>query len=510
MEVMLQFFGRVHPLVLHAPIGLLIGLAALEVISRLSRQALPVAVRATLVWLIVISAAVSVTSGLLLAEEGGYASSTVQLHQWLGIGVAVASLLAALALLASKQRWYGASIAISVALIIPAGHFGASMTHGPDFLLEPFMPRPQPPAIPADVDTAQGMYVSVIAPILSARCAGCHGMDRDKGGLRLHTPEAIMRGGDSGLVLLAGNAEASTLLTRMRLPLDHDDHMPPDSKPQPAEDELLAIEAWINAGAPFDGTSGTDFVASNTPASNAKQVAPPAAAIQALREALVHIEPTEAGSLLLRVDASTATPPLDDARFAALLQPVTAHIAELSLARTHITDASAAHLAAMPNLRRLNLSQSTISDATLIALADHPAIEHLVLTQNLGITDASIDALSRLPGLTHLYLWGTSVSPTSIAQLRRDFASATIDLGDTPDAAPLPDDSTEAASQQQAIDNAVAQALAPSNTICPVSAKPVDPRFAVVHGDRVIAFCCADCLSSFVREPERYTQSLLP
>ena len=56
---------------------------------------------------------------------------------------------------------------------------------------------------------------------------------------------------ENGAVLVPGKPDESPLLQRCLLPLDHDDHMPPDGKPQPTAEELAALRAWIAAGAPF-------------------------------------------------------------------------------------------------------------------------------------------------------------------------------------------------------------------------------------------------------------------
>ena len=44
----------------------------------------------------------------------------------------------------------------------------------------------------------------------------------------------------------------------------------------------------------------------------------------------------------------------------------------------------------------------------------------------------------------------------------------------------------------------------PGNATCPVSDKPVDPAFTVVHEGRTIGFCCAKCPASFQADPAKY------
>ena len=63
-----------------------------------------------------------------------------------------------------------------------------------------------------------------------------------------------MKGSENGAVIVPGNASESEIIKRVSLPMDHDDHMPPDGKPQPTTDELALLSWWVDAGAPADKT----------------------------------------------------------------------------------------------------------------------------------------------------------------------------------------------------------------------------------------------------------------
>lgn len=97
----------------------------------------------------------------------------------------------------------------------------------------------------------EGMFVRKVFPVLEARCLSCHGRSRRQGGLALHTPGAILAGGESGPALRPGDAWGSELLRRLRLPAGHADRMPPKGRVAPTEAEIAAIESWIEAGAPW-------------------------------------------------------------------------------------------------------------------------------------------------------------------------------------------------------------------------------------------------------------------
>jgi hypothetical protein len=44
------------------------------------------------------------------------------------------------------------------------------------------------------------------------------------------------------------------MIHRMLLPVNDDDHMPPDGKPQPTLAEIAVLQWWIERGAPADKT----------------------------------------------------------------------------------------------------------------------------------------------------------------------------------------------------------------------------------------------------------------
>jgi hypothetical protein len=88
--------------------------------------------------------------------------------------------------------------------------------------------------------------------ILEIRCLECHTADEAKGGLVMENREGFIRGGDSGTSLKPGDPAGSSMLTRVRLPADDDDRMPPKKhgEPLPAQ-EIEILSRWIEADAPW-------------------------------------------------------------------------------------------------------------------------------------------------------------------------------------------------------------------------------------------------------------------
>ena len=549
-------FGRTHPLLLHLPIGILVGIGLVELVA-LKRGAAPVS--RLFVFFATASAVLAAASGWVLHEEPGYATSEVlQWHEWLGIATASGAIVCFLLRLVGAVRYYRFMLLATLLVMLPTGHFGAEMTHGKGFLWEPLEESEEPaiqeytPPVVEESGMAMADFTRHVAPLLKARCSKCHGARKSKGDLRLDSADAIRAGGEGGSVIAfasdqpvlgseqphsTGQPEAakprpedSELFARLLLPLEHDDHMPPESKTQlkPAEVELL--RAWLLAGAPFDtefelGEGAVlpeppELDAPRNPKSTARAKGPkpaPEQAILALREQLVHVQVVEPGSVQLWIDFAAPAATMNDARVKELLAPLADYVADLSLATTHITDESLGMIAAMPNLQSLDLRKTAVTDTGLTKLRGHKNLRKLILSQTL-ISGESIGTFQQLPALTHLWLWSSGIAAEDLARLRSLLPEMHIDAGDLVNDAPLETEgdlvfTNDAPSVDAPLAEAPAAAqstaaLTPINTICPVSEKAVDPRYLVVYEGRVIGFCCENCPKTFWEDPQSFASKL--
>ncbi len=88
-----------------------------------------------------------------------------------------------------------------------------------------------------------------IRPILINRCYECHSAEagKAKGSLTLDSSEAILKGGDSGPALIAGQPEKSLLIESVHYK-NQDLQMPP--KGALPSQEIKLLEDWIKMGAP--------------------------------------------------------------------------------------------------------------------------------------------------------------------------------------------------------------------------------------------------------------------
>ena len=107
--------------------------------------------------------------------------------------------------------------------------------------------RAQAPAAgPAPAQPAVD-FAKDIQPIFEKHCAECHGRSKARAQLRLHSPEWIRKGGQSGPAVVPGDSHSSELMRRVLEPND-DDRMPLDADPLPAE-TIAQLRAWIDQGA---------------------------------------------------------------------------------------------------------------------------------------------------------------------------------------------------------------------------------------------------------------------
>ena len=90
-------------------------------------------------------------------------------------------------------------------------------------------------------------FEAKVRPVLAERCFECHGSAKQKGGLRLDSPDAMRAGGETGPAIVAGDPDHSPLIGAIRH--DGDVKMPPKRKLAAAE--IDALTEWVRRGAPW-------------------------------------------------------------------------------------------------------------------------------------------------------------------------------------------------------------------------------------------------------------------
>lgn len=103
-------------------------------------------------------------------------------------------------------------------------------------------------AFAADPVTAEQVdfFERRVRPVLAAKCFSCHGPKKQELGIRLDSRAAILRGGEAGEIVVAGQPNESALIAAIRY---EDVEMPPDEKL--SDPEIAALTKWVEMGLPW-------------------------------------------------------------------------------------------------------------------------------------------------------------------------------------------------------------------------------------------------------------------
>jgi hypothetical protein len=329
----------------------------------------------------------------------------------------------------------------------------------------PAAPTPAKPAVaPANAAPAAKLdpaaaakavvFTDVIMPILEAKCVSCHGAEKAKGKLRMHTFADIMKGGGDGpTTVVAGKPDDSLALVRIALPNDDDEHMPPSDEPQLTKEEIALLKWWIAEGASESVTVGA---AKKTPDIEAllggalksvkpvaakpkaeekpkpkpltedekKAVAAVAAKLQAMNASLM---PLAQDNDQQRLSVINAADKFGDKELA-LLAPIAAHVVWVDLARSQVSDAGLATLAKLSNLERLHLENTKIGDAGIAQLAGLSKLEYLNL-YGTKVSDAGLGKLEGNKALKKLFVWQTAVTQAGAKALEAKVPGLVVNIG---------------------------------------------------------------------------------
>lgn len=111
------------------------------------------------------------------------------------------------------------------------------------------------PLAPVEINKATGnetvSFVRDIAPTFVNICTGCHGPNRQNSGFSLATFEGLMRGGDSGRVIIPGNLDGSRLWQLVGV--DGVTPRMPQGQARITRKFHADLRKWVEEGAKFDG-----------------------------------------------------------------------------------------------------------------------------------------------------------------------------------------------------------------------------------------------------------------
>ena len=101
---------------------------------------------------------------------------------------------------------------------------------------------------PASAQSPEELFETRVRPVLAGSCFECHGRLR-RGGLRLNSRDAMLRGGDSGPAIIPGDPSGSLLIQTVRHEIDGQE-MPRDEDPLTPQ-QIEGLIEWIRMDAPW-------------------------------------------------------------------------------------------------------------------------------------------------------------------------------------------------------------------------------------------------------------------
>ncbi|NII23790.1 hypothetical protein HB364_01775 [Pseudoflavitalea sp. X16] len=426
----LQVSGRMHPLLLHFPIVLILLYAGWVLLAAREIKSAPWYTNIAEGLLIAASftAAITALTGFLLSKEQGYEEGTVDWHKWLGAALSFG--LFALYTVREKIRspfLFNTSILVIIGVLLLAAHLGATITHGENFVLAPVTPDKQKELPPLEEAV---VYAHLIEPILEAKCMNCHNSSKSKGELIMTTKESLLKGGKNGKLWDTTQAEG-LLLQRIHLPEEAKKHMPPIGKPQLTPFEMKLLEIWIRGGAVFDkrvielpdGDTLKTLAATMLKTAEEETYdfeAPEDRQVQQLSNNNRVITPLAIGSPALAVSFYNRA--FYHAKELEALRPLETQIVSLNLDNMPVKDEDLAIIARFKNLRKLNLNFTAITGNTLAGLKKLQQLKSLSLS-GTPVKAEQLKSLQSLPNLKTVYVWNTAITDQQASQLRQAHAA---------------------------------------------------------------------------------------
>ncbi|MDB5250274.1 MAG: hypothetical protein JWQ40_4668 [Segetibacter sp.] len=420
----LQVGGRMHPLLLHFPIVIIVLYVMWLLFARSNSHYTEIAEK--LLLLSSATAVVTALCGLLLSKEPGYDQDSLQTHKW--SGSVTAFLLLFWYWISSEKntgRWYNISASFILLLIVTvAGDLGADITHGENFIMAPVTPGKQKRAVLFE-DAV--VYADLVQPVLEDKCISCHNSKKAKGQLIMETPDLLLKGGKNGKLWDTAQADLGLLMKRIHLPEDEKEHMPPSGKPQLSDEEVAILHAWIKSGSDINKkvtdlppTDTLRVLAYKRLKASAEEKYDFAAAdeskIQKLNNTNRVIYPVALNSPALVVNFYNS--PYFNSKQLQELDQVKQQIVELNLSKMPVKDEDLKIIAGFQNVRILNLNYSAITGSTLGELKKLPLLKSLSVT-GTSVNPKQVAVLQEFPKLRSVFAWNTGVTAASIAGISK-------------------------------------------------------------------------------------------
>ena len=421
------FLGRFHPVLVHLPIGFLLLAILMEWYQRVKGRKIGQLIGYA--WLLgSLGGLVSIISGWWLGDTGLYLEDDLFFHRWLGVSLVIMGFIGWWL----KKNWkrYAPGIhntinILVLLVILIEGHLGGTLTHGPNYLFE-YAPAfiknkfAEKEFGKTDFSNRDSIFVykDLIAPIFQEKCLECHNAEIQRGQLNMEHPDLLLKGGESGPTIIAGNPTESELFKRVTLSKKSQKFMPPVGEPLTYA-EIQLLDWWITHGANLKMK-----VEEGNAIGHIKSILSKNYGIDTTPKPwyeTVKIDPVDSlvidklvdqGFLVKKLgqenhllDIKYNEQNLTEEKIKSLME-VSHHITWLSLAKSNITDDQLNYISQFPNLTRLQLEKTQLTDAGIKPLSSLKHLETINLYGS-GVSEKCLEDLSKISSLKRIYLWST-------------------------------------------------------------------------------------------------------
>jgi uncharacterized membrane protein len=439
------FFGRLHPLLVHLPIGFIL-LALLFDLKWFKEKGTRFNFLKIIWFLAFISSFFSALMGWLLAQNGYYIDADLTPHQYTGILLVFFSCLGwvlRIKQISMPSFFIRINNLIVLFLLILVGHLGGSLTHGSDYLT-----KHAPDFITSKQEYKNKLFEEYtldsivvfkdfVQPLLNEKCVACHNNNISRGGLNLSNIESIKKGGRSGAAFVSKNPSKSLIFKRISFSQDNEKFMPPTGIPF-SYHEIQLVQWWIQEGANYSGSLNEFSITPEIQTLLLKQYGLDTREKPWVEKVKLDPLPPSAVIALEKANFSLRTlsqnNPLLDLRYQGeklsqqalkLMETYAPYITWLNLSNCKITNSDLKTIAKLENLTRLNLQQNSIRTNDLAPLNTLSHLEILNLHSTLVNQDV-FEILKSIPSLKKVFLWNTKVSLNAVLKNKPAFPSTEL------------------------------------------------------------------------------------
>lgn len=439
------FFGRLHPLLVHLPIGFIL-LALLFDLKRFKEKGSRFNFLNIIWFLAFISSFFSALMGWLLAQNGYYIDADLTPHQYTGILLVFFSCLGWVLRIKNinmPSLFMRINNLIVLFLLILVGHLGGSLTHGSDYLT-----KHAPDFITSKQEYKNKLFEEYtldsivvfkdfVQPLLNEKCVACHNNNISRGGLNLSNIESIKKGGRSGAAFVSKNPSKSLIFKRISFSQDNEKFMPPTGIPF-SYHEIQLVQWWIQEGANYSGSLNEFSITPEIQTLLLKQYGLDTREKPWVEKVKLNPLPPSAVIALEKANFSLRTlsqnNPLLDLRYQGeklsqqaltLMETYAPYITWLNLSNCKLTNSDLKTIAKLENLTRLNLQQNSIRTNDLAPLNTLSHLEVLNLHSTLVNQDV-FEILKSIPSLKKVFLWNTKVSLNAVLKNKPAFPSTEL------------------------------------------------------------------------------------